>query len=168
MHSTSPNSSGRGLDFLSIDRCQSFYSTQATIRLWAPAPGVLVTQVDGYLTIEGAMSIGHHFHQQNIAGRPMIAFHDWKGMSDYNDVARAYLLDIVRGFSKQLEAIHILVRSPVVEFGVRVANLTVKSLQVYSARTEFEDALREALRFRGKEHATSSKSTAARRTPAKV
>jgi hypothetical protein len=168
MHSPSPNGSRLGLDFLSVERCQSVCSTQATIRLWAPAPGVLVTQVDGFLTIEGAMAIGHHFHQENTSGRRLVAFHDWKGMTDYNDVARAYLLDIVRGFSQQFEAIHILVRSPVVEFGVRVANLTVKSLQVYSARAEFEVALREALRSHGKggkERATNGKSTAEKRTP---
>jgi hypothetical protein len=144
MNSTSPNSP-RGLDFLSIERCHTVRLNEVTIRLWTLASRVMISQVEGTLTVEGAMALGQHLREQSSAGGRFLAFHDWKAMTDYNDVARAYLLDLVRGFSQQLEAIHILVHSSVVEFGVRAANFTIKNLQIYSVREEFEDALREAL-----------------------
>jgi hypothetical protein len=113
--------------------------------VWTPARGILVSRVEGCLTVEGARALGNQMEQQTRADGKHLGFHDWEEMTNYDDDARVHLTEIVRRMRPQLEGVHILLRSRIVAFGVRTANIIIKVIQVHTERAPFEQALRDAI-----------------------
>jgi len=105
----------------------------------------LVTRVEGYLSDSAAAMIESALIRVVKEDGRIEAFHDWERMSDYDSSARSRLTNAALRVRKSTTAVHFVVRSRVVAFGVQVANAVVGNLRVHRDRRSFEAALRAAL-----------------------
>lgn len=145
MPTASRDGGHRGLDFLSSEHGHVLQSARGTTRFWTPAPSMIVTQVEGVLTADHAVTIGEEFLRQSGPDPRHLGFHDWEEMTNYDNPARIHLTEVTQRMRPHIDRIHILLRSQIVAFGVRAANVIVKILEVHTERAPFEQALREAI-----------------------
>jgi hypothetical protein len=76
---------------------------------------------------------------------PLIAFHDWVEMTDYEVAGRIRLTQWTLRHRHHVSAVHFLLGSQLVAFGVGVANVALGGfMKVHTDRTAFEAALRDA------------------------
>jgi len=134
------------LDISSSEPIRMLRSPQGTTQIWTPAKGLLFARIKGPMDIRGAHAISDEIEQLLRAVPKGLFYYDFEEMTGYDDASRAHLLHFARRVLPGVEGIHVLVRSRVVAFGIRTANVVLKIVQVYTDRTPFEAALRAALR----------------------
>jgi hypothetical protein len=116
------------------------------IAIGRPAPWVFLSRVRGHLDVVGARVIDQAVRAQTAAEkRYMILLNDWSGMTDYDGAARVLLTDLARAVLPACEAVHILLSSQRVAFGVRAANLVLHRLTAHTRPQTFAAALQAAV-----------------------
>lgn len=130
-----------------LDTALPVHSTASlTVSVGRPAPWVFLSRVKGHLDVEGARVIDQAVRSQTAAEkRYMVLLNDWSGMSDYEGAARVLLMDLARAVLPACEAVHILISSQRVAFGVRAANLVVHRLIAHTKLETFASALHSAV-----------------------
>jgi hypothetical protein len=112
-----------------------------SVAVWRPASRILVTRVIGHLNEEGAREIDVAFQKQIVEEGLHVGFHDWGAMTDYDSQARIFLTQTTQRSLERIEAVHFLVQSRVVTFGIRAANLILKRLTVHEEPGTFDREL---------------------------
>lgn len=148
MHPNSKKGNTPGLDFLPADQALVFQTPQGMTRIWTPAPTMLVTQVVGSLTGEAAVAMSNELRRVVASDGRHIGFHDWEEMTNYETASRVELTSQVREVLAVTDAVHFLVSSKVVAFGIQAANIILKLIQVHATRASFESTLRDTIRRR--------------------
>jgi hypothetical protein len=123
------------------------YSTNAVkVRIWWPTPALMATQVAGHIDAPAAHFLAQSLRKQLTASATrIIGFHDWANLTDYESDARIVLTGVAREALPRTVGIHLLVRSPLVLFGIRAASVVLSDVHTYDARQPFEHALSSAL-----------------------
>jgi len=133
---------------------RSHVSSQGSVVVWRPAPGVFVTRVVGHLDEAAAREIEGAFRRQIAEEGRHVGFNDWLDMTDYDSRARILLTEMVNESIALIEASHILIASRLVAFGVRAANVVLRRhLTVYNEPEPFD---RELGRVMAREAARSA------------
>jgi hypothetical protein len=132
-------------DLLPDAQAELIASPRGTTHVWQPAPGLMVTRVEGVLTQRAALVIEHASRRQVADHGQMTGYHDWEQMTDYETEARVRLVAAGTALGKALRGVHVLVTSRVVALALQGANLVLGNVIPYTSRTAFEAALREAL-----------------------
>jgi len=136
------------VDFLDPSKADVVQAPEGTLRLWRPAPGLLVTQVEGLL-LDKASAVFETMSRRIVAENgKLLGFHDWENMTDYESGARVRLTDMGRAFGRHFEGATFLVKSKLVSLGLQVTSVTLSGLSVAPNRAVFEAELREAIRSR--------------------
>jgi hypothetical protein len=125
-------------------------SSRGVVHVWRPARGVMLSRVEGTLTVEGGLAIERTMRRVAAEEGRYTGFNDWEAMTDYDSECRTRLTRTVLDHKAYLEDVHILLSSPIVALGVKTANLVVKMLTVYTSRAPFEAALNAAMHRRPK------------------
>ena len=121
-------------------------SDSLLIAIGRPAPWVFLSRVKGHLDVAGARVIDQAVRAQTAAEkRYMIILNDWSAMTDYDGAARVLLTDLARAVLPASEAVHILINSQRVAFGVRAANLVLHRLTAHTKLQTFAQALLAAV-----------------------
>ncbi len=116
-----------------------------TVTIHRPAPTVFVTRVKGRLDLAGAVAIESAFRRQVLEEKIHFGFHDWQEMTNYDGAARALLTESARELLPAVRAVHLLVGSAIVAFGVRAANIILRRLTLEPSRADFDRALAAAI-----------------------
>ena len=121
-------------------------SDALVVSIGRPAPWVFGSRVKGHLDVAGARVIDQAVRTQTAAERRyMVLLNDWSGMTDYDGAARVMLTDLARAVLPACDAVHILISSQRVAFGVRAANLVLHRLTAHTKLETFSAALRAAV-----------------------
>jgi hypothetical protein len=132
-------------------------ASRGTTWIWHPARGVLVSRVVGVFTTQAATAVAMMMHRiSNEDGFLWQSFHDWEGMTDYEDGTRLQLTEAGRMIHVKNTAPppegHFLVGAKTVAFGIHVASLSLKqvnlSIREHPTRASFNVALESALNHR--------------------
>lgn len=116
---------------------------------YLPAPGVLVTEVVGYLSHEFALAVLGHLDTFRNARLPALQFHDWFGVTGYDIRAQRDLTTWHARHRADVEGLEIGVRSPMLRMGVTVANLPLRGLiRLHEDESAFSAAAREGAQCR--------------------
>ena len=137
------------VDLLPIADALVLASPEGTIRVWMPAKGLLVSQVEGALTPRAGEALAAAVRKISVDGtHEYTSYNDWEKMTNYETETRVLLTDSARaGHARQ---IHILIGSNVVSFGVQVADAILGNIHIYEDRAIFESALRSAIEHAGR------------------
>jgi hypothetical protein len=115
------------------------------LRLWQPAPHVIVTK------FQGPMFDAHlaHLAMATIEGivptqQKTDIFHDWEGMELYATEARTLMTARAVPLAPRLNSLNVLFGSKVVLMGVSMASLKLGGIRLFNSREEFEQAVRQA------------------------
>ena len=130
-----------------LDTAVPVHSSEALlIAIGRPAPWVFLSRVKGHLDVAGARVIDQAVRAQTAAEkRYMVLMNEWSGMTDYEGAARVLLTDLARAVLPACEAVHILISSQRVAFGVRAANLVLHRLTAHTNLPTFNAALLAAV-----------------------
>lgn len=130
---------------------RTWNSPNGELRLWNPAPHVLVLRFRGALFeaefARIAVSIINEFAASNLG--KMDIFHDWQDMALYTTEARTELTELGLRLMPRLTSLNVLFSSNVVEMGVTMASITLGGIRMFTQREEFERAIRQAVESRG-------------------
>ncbi len=133
------------IDLFPKDKADVHTSARGTTYFWRPARGVLLSRVEGRLTLEAGLAMDALMRRVVSEDRRITAFGDWEDMTDYDTEVRNRLSKTVLELRASFESNHLLVKSRIVALGVQAANVVVKILTVHNERGPFEAALREVL-----------------------
>jgi hypothetical protein len=130
-----------------LDTAVPVHSSESLlIAIGRPAPWVFLSRVKGHLDVAGARVIDQAVRVQTAAEkRYMLLLNDWSGMTDYDGAARVLLTDLARAVLPACDAVHILISSERVAFGVRAANLVLHRLTAHTKPQTFAAALLAAV-----------------------
>ena len=130
---------------------RTWTSPNGELRLWNPAPHVLVLRFRGALLEAGfarvAVTLINEFASGNLG--KMHIFHDWEEMKLYTTEARTELTELGLRLMPRLDSLNVLFSSSVVEMGVTMASITLGGIRMFSQREEFERAIQRAVESRG-------------------
>ncbi|WP_441286816.1 hypothetical protein ACSRUE_31465 [Sorangium sp. KYC3313] len=132
---------------------QTHWCNEGTVKIWCPAPALMVTCVTGVLVEAGAAAIEEVLLRRVAAEGRVLVFNDWEAMTDYEHVTRTRLTAATISVLHAVEGAHFLLQSRVVIFGVQIANTAIRKLTVHPSRAVFERALEDAFRQRAPEGA---------------
>lgn len=104
---------------LSKEKAEKHASARGTLYLWRPLPAMMVSRVEGSLTLEGGIAMETFMRKMAGEGGKIIVFNDWDAMTDYDTAARTGLTRASVDLRRSLEAVHLLVSSPLVALGWR-------------------------------------------------
>ena len=127
---------------------QSHWCLDGTVKIWCPAPGLIVTCVTGTLVDDGAAAIEDAMLRRVTEDGRVLVFNDWEAMTDYEHASRTRLTEATTSVLHAVEGGHFLLNSRSVHFGVQVANAAIRKLTVHPSRVLFERALQDVLRQR--------------------
>lgn len=130
---------------------RTWTSPNGELRLWKPAPHVLVLRFRGSLFEAEfalvAVTLINEFASSNLG--KMHIFHDWQEMKLYTTEARTELTELGLRLMPRLDSLNVLFSSSVVEMGVTMASITLGGIRMFTQREEFEQAVRQAVESRG-------------------
>lgn len=128
-----------------VNGTKSWTTPNGELRLWQPAPHVIVTR------FKGAMYDAHLAHLSMTAIEGIVAnqaktdvFHDWEEMELYATEARTIMTERAIPMAPKLNSLSVLFGSKVVLMGVSLASLKLGGIHTFSGREEFEQAVRQA------------------------
>jgi hypothetical protein len=130
---------------------RTWASPNGELRLWKPAPHVLVLKFRGSLFEAEFARVAVTVINEFVTGHPgkVDIFHDWQEMKLYTTEARTELTNLGLRLAVRLESLNVLFSSNVVEMGVTMANITLRGIRMFTLREEFERAVRQAVESRG-------------------
>lgn len=116
------------------------------LQIWTPAPHVIVTR------FQGPMYDAHLAHLAMMTIEGLIAaqqakvdiFHDWEEMELYATEARTIMTERAIPIAAKINSLSVLFSSKVVRMGVSMATLKLGGIHMFTAREEFEKAVRQA------------------------
>ena len=130
---------------------RTWTSPNGELRLWKPAPHVLVLRFRGALFeaefSRTAVAVINDFAASNLG--KMDIFHDWQDMALYTTEARTELTELGLRLMERLNSLNVLFSSNVVEMGVTMASITLGGIRMFNQREAFEQAIRQAVEARG-------------------
>jgi hypothetical protein len=99
-------------------------NASGTLRAWALAKNVFVTQGEGHMQDDHCAFIEVYGEQRiRRAGGKLYVFHDWLDMTGYDSKTRVRLTLWSVAHRNAYEEVHLAVRSRIVAMGVQVANV---------------------------------------------
>ena len=130
---------------------RTWTSPNGELRLWKPAPHVLVLRFRGSLFEASFAQVAVTLINELASSNPgkMHIFHDWEGMKLYTTEARNELTELGLHLMPRLDSLNVLFGSNVVEMGVTMASITLGGIRMFTQREEFEQAIRRAVESRG-------------------
>lgn len=133
------------VELLANERADVYRMAKGSIHLWRPARSLLVSRVEGVLSVDGSRAI-------EVATRRIVSedhrvdiFHDWSEMTDYEIATRVQLTLVAAELLGQIDSLHLLVRSKIVAMGVQTANLVLKKIIVHPTPDAFAHRLHEMM-----------------------
>ncbi len=125
---------------------QTLSDDQGRFAAYLPAPGVLVTEVTGYLAHEFALALVAHLETITRSGQLALQFHDWFGVTGYDIRAQRDLTAWHAKHRAKVERLDIGVRSPMLRMGVTVANVPLRGLiRLHDEEQAFDRAAHDAV-----------------------
>ena len=122
------------------------HEKSGVLEIWLAAPGVVVQRVSGHAGLKIAQAIVRFNDDLISRGVEPYMFDDWMELTGYTTEARQALTTWTRQRLPSIRGVHVLVKSKLVAMGVALSNTAIGgSIQSYSDRTEFEQALDEAI-----------------------
>ncbi|QRK10336.1 hypothetical protein JQX13_09710 [Archangium violaceum] len=130
---------------------RTWTSTNGELRLWSPALHVLVLRFRGPLFDSAFSRIVVTAVDELISRnrQKVDIFHDWEAMALYTTDARTELTDLGLRVAPRLSSLSVLIGSSLVEMGVTMAGIKLGGIRMFTARAEFEQAVRQAVESRG-------------------
>jgi len=135
------------LEQMAISGVARWKSPDGDLRIWRPAPHVLLTRFEGrYYSLDFARRTMDAIEESAAGQPPPDIFHDWEGMEAYATESRTQMTEQARRLLRQVNSFTVLTRSKLVRMGVSMANLVLGGrIQAVTERGEFERALDQAV-----------------------
>lgn len=125
---------------------QTWTTSNGELRLWRPAPHVIVTK------FQGSMFDAHLAHLAMTAIEKIITteshvdiFHDWEEMELYATQARTLMTERAVPMASNINTLSVLFDSKVVLMGVSLASIKLGGIPTFTNRREFEQAVAQAV-----------------------
>jgi len=116
--------------------------------IWNPCPGVLITRLRGFGSVECCRFYTDRAELEMHIG-PLVVFHDWQEVQRYAPEARNHLKQWARIHNDAFGVCHYLIRSKILTMVIAVASLALgRDLIATSERAKFEAALQRSLAAR--------------------
>ena len=130
---------------------KTWTSGNGELRLWMPAPQVLVLRFRGSLFDIEFARVAVKAIQDVVSKtqRKVDIFHDWEAMVLYTTEARTELTDLGLRLVTRLNSLSVLIGSNVVEMGVTMAGIKLGGIRMFTSREEFDQAVRYAVESQG-------------------
>ncbi|MCA9577974.1 MAG: hypothetical protein R3B40_02085 [Polyangiales bacterium] len=123
---------------------QSLSTDEGRFAAYRPAPGVLVTEIVGFLAHEFALALIEHLETIRESRLRALQFHDWFGVTGYDIRSQRDLTAWHARHRLDVEGLDIGVRSAMVRMGVTVANVPLRGLiRLHDDEARFSAAVRE-------------------------
>jgi hypothetical protein len=129
-----------------IHGTKTWTTSNGELRLWRPAPHVIVTK------FQGAMYDAHLAHlamtaiEEIISSEPKVdIFHDWEHMELYATQARTLMTERALPLAPSINTLSVLFDSKVVLMGVSLASIKLGGIPTFTQRKEFEHAVQQAV-----------------------
>lgn len=128
---------------------ESLRNPRCSFDLWIPAPDILVTHVNGFAEWADIRWYTYRADRIISTGQNLYIFHDFEGLTGYENGARAKLTEWAAKRKNFLPDTHFLIRSQIMAMAVSVASLALgRHLKAFASRREFEDVLQTMLASR--------------------
>jgi hypothetical protein len=130
---------------------RTWTSSNGELRLWRPAPHVLVLRFGGPLFDGDFSRVAVTVIDEVLASNPgkVDIFHDWEAMELYTTEARTELTDLGLRVGARVNSLSVLVGSSLIKMGVTMASIKLGPIRVLTTRDELDHAVREAVESRG-------------------
>ena len=130
---------------------RTWTSSNGELRLWMPAPHVLVLRFRGSLFDIEFARVAVKAIQEVVSKtqQKVDIFHDWEAMVLYTTEARTELTDLGLQLVTRLNSLSVLIGSSVVEMGVTMAGIKLGGIRMFTTREEFDQGVRYAVESRG-------------------
>jgi hypothetical protein len=122
---------------------------QGTLRLWRPAPMIVVGQFSGVFADGHAAMIEALVLRTTSEDGNSVTFHDWEHMTDYDPSARARLTKLKLETTRLGNKASVIASARNVLLALEAAAVAAKNLIIFKSRPPFEASLRQALRAAG-------------------
>jgi hypothetical protein len=125
-------------------------SPHGELRIWKPAPHVLVTKFNGEsYDFEFAEHVINAVDAMSTQPNKPHVFHDWEGMRAYETKSRTAMTDQSLKYLKQMR-FTVFTVSSIVKMGVAMANFVMRGeINIVTNRQDFDAALAKAVREKG-------------------
>lgn len=125
-------------------------AARGSLGIWAPSPGVLLVQLNGYGEVGYAAHIIDAIDRAVESRSRIKMFYDMEGMSNYDSALRTKLTARFLQCRKETDELVVLAKSRLVSMGVTVANLALGGLiKIHQDRASFTSAFESELRKSG-------------------
>ncbi|MCA9532567.1 MAG: hypothetical protein KC593_02775 [Myxococcales bacterium] len=125
---------------------QTLSNDEGRFDAYRPAPGVLITEVVGYLAHEFALALITHLDAIRASGQRALQFHDWFAVTGYDIRAQRDLTAWHAKHRVDVEGLEIGVRSAMLRMGVTVANVPLRGLiKLHEDELAFSSAARNGI-----------------------
>lgn len=125
------------------DPLTSIVEGESTLKLWRPAPRVIVTRVVGFMPESFGDRLISDIDRILAEGEGFVGFNDWELCEDYDAVARKRLTRWLAARLSAFESVSVLLGSRILSMGVSVANIALRGhLRSSTDRAWFEAELR--------------------------
>ncbi|NUP10399.1 MAG: hypothetical protein HOW73_30485 [Polyangiaceae bacterium] len=129
---------------LADDAAEKWEGDGGRLWLWAVSPTVLVTRVEGYISLEGVRFYTNRADRMIARSGSLYVFHHWGGVLSWDPQARDRLRTWAGAHGKRLPGTHFLVRSRVLAMTIEVAGLALgRKLSAHRSEATFFAALAE-------------------------
>ncbi len=126
-------------------RAQVLRGQGYSAEIWNPSPGMLITRLRGFGSIECMHFYTERAEQEMHAG-PLLIFHDWQDVQRYDPEAKTLLRRWAEHHNDAFEVCHYLLRSKILTMVIAVASLALRrDLVATSERAKFEALLQRSL-----------------------
>jgi len=134
-----------------VNGTRTWTSPNGELRLWSPAPHVLVLRFRGPLFDAEFASVAVMAITELTSDRrqKVDIFHDWARMELYTTEARTKLTDLGIELAARINSLNVLIGSNLVEMGVTIASIKLKGIRMFSTQEDFDRAVRQAVESRG-------------------
>jgi hypothetical protein len=133
-----------------VNGTKTWTTPNGELRLWQPAPHVIVTRFQGPMFDANLASLAMETIVGIISAQPTKTdvFHDWEGMELYATEARTIMTERAIPIATRLNSLSVLFSSKVVLMGVSLASLKLGGIRLFSSREEFDQAVQQAVSAR--------------------
>lgn len=132
-------------------QAQTWLSPNGELRIWKPAPHVLMTRFQGALyDTEFVACVLEATERVVSIQRGAYVFHDWEGMALYETESRTRMTEQAIQLAPHEPHFAVLLGSKMVRMGVAMASLKAGGgIRMFTRREELEEALALALGAHG-------------------
>lgn len=106
-----------------------------TIRIWTLAPTVIVTRIEGHISVDGLRFYTTRADRLLARTGRLFVFHHWAGITSWEPTVRDELRRWAALHEGQLPGTHFLVQSRILSMAIEVAGLAL-GRRLHSHRTE--------------------------------